>query len=481
MIKARESWGSRFGYLMVVTGAMVGAGNIWRMPYVTGENGGGAFLVACFVLLYLVVIPGLMAETALGRYTQRGVIGTFRAVLGQRRWVGFGLVVVLVNMVMMSYYSPVVGWSLYYASKAVTGSLVSQNTDPGALWAQFSADVPMQIAMHTLAMAIVVFILVLGIRGGIQRMATWMMPCLLVGLAAVAIRGLTLPGAVAGLQFSFQPDWEYLLRGSTWLAALGQVLFSNGLGWGIALTLGSYLKKNDDIPLGGGVFTAVGNTTFGLLAIFAVFPVVFAFGISPTSGSQLAFVALASAFTKMPAGYLWSILFFVGFLFANITTAIAITEVGVTTLSEETGLSRKKTVIGFCLLIWAIGLPSAINSDVVGYLDFVLGNFGLPLTTLLIVILAGWAFGANRLRLVSVNRGANFYVPEVWNLFVRYVIPAVFIFIMVVFFASGIASTPLRVLTGIAALAVTVVLCLLLTSANGRQPFTNVAASEYTG
>src|SRR5699024_4390210 len=165
----------------------------------------------------------------------------------------------------------------------------------------------------------------------------------------------------------------------------------------------------------------------------------------------------------------------------NITTAIAITEVGVTTLSEETGLSRKKTVIGFCLLIWAIGLPSAINSDVVGYLDFVLGNFGLPLTTLLIVILAGWAFGADRLRLVSVNRGANFYVPEVWNLFVRYVIPVVFIFIMVVFFASGIASTPLRVLTGIAALAVTVVLCLLLTSANGRQPFTNVAASEYTG
>ncbi|USZ51192.1 sodium-dependent transporter [Halomonas sp. DN3] len=466
---AREQWGSRFGYLMAVIGAMVGAGNIWRMPYVTGENGGGAFLIAYFSLLYLIAVPGLMGETSLGRYARQGLIGTFRKVYGNNRMVGLGLVILIFNVVLMSYYSSVVGWSIYYAYHAMIGTFTQSGFDTAALWQDFSQNTILNVAMHTVGMGMVTGILLFGIKGGIERLAKWMMPILTIALVAIAIRGLTLPGALAGLEFSFSPNWEYLVRGETWLAALGQALFSTGLGWGIALTYGSYLGRNDDIPLGGGIFTAVGNTSFGLLAIFAVFPIVFAFGISPTSGPELAFVALASAFGSMTGGYLWALLFFVGFFFANLTTALAITEVGVTTCKEERRLPRARAVVMICGVIWVLGIPSAMNADVLGYLDFVLGNWGLPLATFIVMVTIGWKFDAHRLRLVSLNRGADIYIPSLWEAVIRYQIPMIMLGIMAYFLYSNLAQAPVKTLSGLAVLTLMIPLCLWL-AGRSTQP-----------
>ncbi|MGC3872203.1 sodium-dependent transporter [Halomonas sp. GXIMD04776] len=457
---SREQWGSRFGYLMAVVGAMVGAGNIWRMPYVTGENGGGAFLIAYFILLYLIAVPGLMGETSLGRYTRQGLLGTFRKIYGNNKFVGLGLVILVFNIVLMSYYSSIVGWSIYYAYHAVIGSFTHTNFDTAALWQAFSNNTALNVGMHTVAMLIVTVILLKGIKGGIERLAKWMMPILTVSLIAIAIRGVTLPGAMAGLEFSFSPDWEYLVRGETWLAALGQALFSTGLGWGIALTYGSYLGRNDDIPLGGGIFTAIGNTSFGLLAIFAVFPIVFAMGISPTSGAELAFVALASAFGSMTGGYVWALLFFMGFFFANLTTAIAITEVGVTTFKEERNTDRSKAVLIICGIIWLLGIPSAMNASILGYLDFVVGNWGLPLATFIIMITIGWKFDANRLRVLSLNRGADLYVPRLWESIIRFEIPAIMLFIMIYFLYSNLTATPWKTISGLVILTLTIPLCL---------------------
>ena len=457
---SREQWGSRFGYLMAIIGAMVGAGNIWRMPYVTGENGGGAFLIAYFVLLYLIAVPGLMGETALGRYTRQGLIGTFRKVYGNNRMVGLGLVILVFNIVLMSYYSSVVGWSIYYAYHALIGTFTQTGFDTAALWQSFSHNKALNVGMHTIAMLMVTGILLLGIKGGIERMAKWMMPVLTIALIAIAIRGLTLPGAMAGLEFSFSPNWEYLARGQTWLAALGQALFSTGLGWGIALTYGSYLGRNDDIPLGGGLFTAVGNTSFGLLAVFAVFPIVFAFGISPTSGPELAFVALASAFGSMTGGYVWALLFFAGFFFANLTTALAITEVGVTTCKEERNIPRSRAVLMICGLIWLLGIPSAINADILGYLDFVLGNWGLPLATFIIMITIGWKFDANRLRILSLNRGSDLYIPSAWEATVRYQIPLIMLGILAYVLFSNRGEAPLKTLSGLLVLMLMIPLCM---------------------
>ncbi|MCK0713527.1 sodium-dependent transporter [Chromohalobacter sarecensis] len=467
---SREQWGSRFGYLMAVVGAMVGAGNIWRMPYVTGENGGGAFLIAYFLLLYLIAVPGLMGETSLGRYTRQGLIGTFRKVYGNNRLVGLGLVILIFNIVLMSYYSSIVGWSIYYAFHAVLGTFTQTDFDTAALWQDFSGNTALNVGMHTIAMLMVTGILLFGIKRGIERMAKWMMPILTIALIAIAIRGVTLPGAMAGLEFAFSPNWEYLARGETWLAALGQALFSTGLGWGIALTYGSYLGRNDDIPLGGGIFTAVGNTSFGLLAIFAVFPIVFAFGISPSSGAELAFVALANAFGSMTGGYFWALLFFMGFFFANLTTAIAITEVGVTTYREERNTSRTKAVLTICGIIWLLGIPSAMNANILGYLDFVVGNWGLPLSTFITMLAIGWKFDAHRLRVLSLNRGADLYVPRVWELVIRYQIPAIMLGIMAYFLYSNLGQTPWKTISGLVILTLMIPLCMWIMNRRHETP-----------
>jgi NSS family neurotransmitter:Na+ symporter len=427
---SRAQWGSRFGFLMAMLGAMVGAGNIWRFPYITGEQGGGAFILAYLTLLLILAIPGLIAEVALGRYAGRGVIGAFRKIVGSRGLVGLGVVVLLVNVVLMSYYAPVVGWTLYYAVHSLLFTFSAPGFEPEAFWQAFQASTLLNLGMHTVVMVMVGAVLYLGIRRGIERLVVYAVPGLILALLAITVRALTLPGASEGLIFTFDIDWGALVRGETWVTALGQALFSTGLGWGIALTVGSYLPDYDDIPIGGGVFTVIGNSSVGLLAAFAIFPIVFAYGVDPASGSELTFVSLPQVFPQMAGGGLWALLFFVGFFLATFTSAILITEVSVTTLNEETGWSREQTVFGVCGLIWLVGLASAYSGSVLGFLDFVFGNFGLPLATLAIIGAIGWSLGPEKLRVLEVNRNAGAYVGPLWNPVIKYVIPLVMVFIV---------------------------------------------------
>ncbi|MFB6272310.1 MAG: sodium-dependent transporter [Salinibacter sp.] len=430
---SRAQWGSRFGFLMAMLGAMVGAGNIWRFPYVLGENGGGAFVLAYFVLLLVLAIPGLIAEVGFGRYAGQGVIGAFRKVATTRGMVGLGVVVLVVNVALMSYYAPVVGWTLYYAIHSLLGTFTASGFEPAAFWDSFRASAVRTIGTHTAVMALVGAVLYLGIRRGVERLVIYAVPGLILALVAITVRALTLEGAADGLAFTFGVDWSKLALGQTWVTALGQVLFSTGLGWGIALTVGSYLPDYDDIPIGGGVFTVIGNSSVGILAAFAIFPIVFAFDLDPASGASLTFVSLPQVFPQMTGGAFWAILFFLGFFFAAFTSAILITEVSVTTLTEETALSREQTVVGVCGSIWLLGIPSAYWPGVLGFLDFVFGNFGLPLATLALIGAIGWSMGPNqfrnlgpeKLRVLEINRNSGLYVGPLWNPVVQYVIPLV--------------------------------------------------------
>jgi len=415
---------------MAMLGAMVGAGNIWRMPFTAGQNGGGAFLVAYILLLYLIAVPGLMAETMVGRYTNTGVIGTFKQLLGSKRAQGLGLVVLLVNVALMSYYAPIIAWALYYAAHSFLMTFTQSGFQPQAFWDGFISNKALVMGMHTATMAGIAGVLVFGIRRGIERMVKWMIPLLVVALVAVGVRGVTLPGGMEGLAFVFTPEWSALTSGSTWVAALSQALFSTGLGWGIALTYGSYLGRYDDVPLGGGLFTAVGNTSVGLLAVFATFPVVFAFGLEPAAGSNLLFISLAEVFPELAGGAVWAIVFFTSFFFATFTSGLGITEVGVTTVSEETGLSRTGAVLAVCGVIWLLGLPSAYSSSFLGQMDFMFGTFGLPLATLSIIVLVAWKIGPERARVIDLNRNTGIYVGSWWNPVVKYLIPAVIVFIL---------------------------------------------------
>lgn len=427
---SRAQWGSRFGFLMAMLGAMIGAGNIWRFPYITGQEGGGAFILAYLVLLLVLAIPGLIAEVALGRYAGKGVIGAFRRISDTPGLTGLGVVVLLVNVALMSYYAPVVGWTLYYAVHSLLLTFTSTGFAPEPFWDAFRTSTALNVGMHTLVMAMVGGVLYLGIRRGIERLVVYAVPGLIFALTAITVRALTLPGASEGLIFTFDVEWAALTRSNTWITALGQSLFSTGLGWGIALTVGSYLPDYDDIPIGGGVFTVIGQSSIGILAAFAIFPIVFAFGIDPAEGSGLTFVSLPQVFPQMTGGALWAILFFVGFFLATFTSAILITEVGVTTLSEETRWTREQTVFGVCGGIWLLGLASAYSGEVLGYLDFVFGNFGLPLATIAIIGAIGWGLSPEKLRVLEVNRNAGAYVGPIWNPIVKYVIPAVMLFIV---------------------------------------------------
>ena len=430
---ARAEWGTRFGFLMAMIGAMVGAGNIWRFPYVMGNNGGGAFIVAFLILLFVLAVPGLMAEVALGRYTGKGVIGAFRDVLGRGGMVGLGVVVLLVNVALMSYYSPVIAWTLWYALNSLLFTFTATGFEAEAFMFDMFDNAALMIGLHTVVMGSIAAILILGIRRGVERLVVYAVPALVIALVIMMVRGLTLPGASEGIAFTFGVDWADLTYSDTWIAALGQALFSTGLGWGIALTVGSYLREYDDVPLGGGVFTAIGESSVGILAALAIFPIVFAVGLEPDAGAALAFVSLVQVFPEIPLGGLVAILFFVGFFLATFTSGLLITEVSVTTVAEETRFSRTQTVLGVCGGIWLLGLPSAYSVEILDYLDFVFGNWGLPLATLAIVLVIGWVMGPERLRLLSVNKNAGIHVGHWWNPVVKFVIPAVMIFIMAYF------------------------------------------------
>lgn len=437
---SRAQWGSRFGFLMAMLGAMVGAGNIWRFPYIVGQEGGGAFIIAYLVLLVGIAIPGLIAEVALGRYADRGVIGAFRKIADTPWLAGLGVVVLMVNVILMSYYSSVVGWTLYYAAHALLFTFTADGFASLAFWEAFQASTALTVGMHSLVMGLVATVLYLGIRRGIEQLVVYAVPGLIVALIAIAIRALTLPGAAEGLAFTFEVDWSALARGDTWVTALGQALFSTGLGWGLALTIGSYLPEYDDIPIGGGVFTVMGNSSVGLLAAFAIFPIVFAFEIDPAAGSDLTFVSLPQVFPRMVGGGIWAVLFFVGFFLAAFTSAVLVAEVSTTTLAEETGWGRGKTVFGVCGAIWLLGLPSAVSGTLLGFLDFVFGNFGLPLAALVIIGSIGWVLTPEKLRTAEVNRGASLHVGAFWNPIVRYVVPAVMVGIVVNYAATNFGS-----------------------------------------
>ncbi|WP_425545315.1 sodium-dependent transporter [Halarchaeum salinum] len=422
---------------MALLGAMVGAGNIWRMPFTTGQNGGGAFLIAYLIFLYLIAVPGLMAETMIGRYTHHGVIGSFKQLLDSKYGKGLGIVVVVINIALMSYYAPIIGWALYYAAHSLMMTFTQSGFQPQAFWQGFISNPGLVISMHTLTMAGIAGVLIFGIRRGVERVVKWLIPLLVVALVAAGVRGITLPGGMQGLSFVFTPDWTYLTRGSTWIAALSQALFSTGLGWGIALTYGSYLGRYDDVPLGGGMFTAIGNTSIGLLAVFATFPAVFAFGLEPSGGSGLLFVSMAEVIPQLPGGAIWAIVLFVSFFFATFTSGLGITEVGVTTISEETRLSRTGAVVAVCTAIWAFGLPSAYSSTFLGQMDFIIGRYGLPLATLTIVLLIVLKFSPERARVIALNRYAGIHVGPWWNYVITYVIPTV----MVVILGYGIVTS----------------------------------------
>ena len=443
----RDNFGSRFGALVAMAGSAVGLGNLWRFPYLVGENGGAAFIIVYIILCFLICLPIFISEFIIGRRSQKNAFATFRDLSGGSAWRWVGLFTVIVPMIVLSYYCVIGGWSIEYLLKSLTFSFGGESQ--GALSTMFTGFVTSAwgpLAAHTGFLLATTMIVVVGIKDGIEKFSKIMMPLLFVMVLSIAVYSLTLPGAKEGVKYLFYPDFSKL-TGKSVAAALGQAFFSLSLGFGTIMTYASYVSKKENIMFQSAA-TAISDLMFAIIAGTAIMPAVFAFGINPQAGPGLVFETLPFVFGQMPAGGLIAILFFVALLVAALTSSISMLEVAVAYLVEEKKFSR----LGACALLfvicWVIGAVCSLSfgplshiqirgGNIFDFLDSLSSNVLMTLGSLFTVIFVGWRLKKTDVYDEFTNGGTlsrNSKIFGVLWFLIRYIAPVAIIAI----FISGI-------------------------------------------
>ncbi|SKC72073.1 sodium-dependent transporter [Maledivibacter halophilus] len=436
-IKQRENWGSRIGFLMAAAGSAVGLGNIWRFPYTAGENGGGAFVIIYTIFALIIGISIMLAEFTVGRRTSLSAVGAYKSY--SKKWTFAGALGVLSAFFIMGFYPVVGGWSLAYVFKSFSGLLAN----PEAIGTTFEAFMsnPIQpIIWMIIYLALNVIIVAKGISGGIEKAGKVLMPTLFVLLIFISIRSISLPGASAGLEFLFKPDWSKV-NGATILAALGQAFFSLSLGMGCMITYGSYLSKSENLPSNATIVTIL-DTCIAILAGIAIFPGVFAFGLEPTAGPGLVFVVVPSVFAELGgAGVLFSVVFFIAFTVAALTSSVSLLEVVTSYLIDQKNVPRKTGVTSASIIMIATSILSSLSLGVMSgfkifgagifdFLDILTDKIFLAIGGMFIAIFTGWVIKKEDLKEETTNGGKlKFSLFEAWYFLLKYVIPILIFFV----------------------------------------------------
>ncbi len=442
----RDGFGSRFGALVAMAGSAVGLGNLWRFPYLVGENGGAAFIIVYMVMVFLVCLPIFISEFVVGRRSQKNAYAAFRDLSEGSPWRFIGLFTIVVPLIVLSYYCVIGGWSVEYLIKSLTFSFTAGESrmSMNLMFTDFVSSTWAPLFMQMLFLLATTLIVMIGIKGGIERFSKLMMPVLFLVVLAIAIYSLTLPGASRGTAYLFEPDFSKI-DGKAVAAALGQAFFSLSLGFGTIITYASYVDKKENIMFQSAA-TALSDLMFALIAGVAIMPAVFAFGLDPQSGPGLVFETLPYVFSQMPAGGIIAILFFVALLVAALTSSISMLEVAVAYLVEEKGFSRVTACIllfVLCLIIGAICSLSfgpladlkIAGKTVFDFLDSISSNVLMTLGSLMTVIFVGWRLKKTDVYDEFTNGGtlsANAKLFGVLWFMIRYVAPiavlSVFIF-----------------------------------------------------
>lgn len=439
----RDSFGSRFGALVAMAGSAVGLGNLWRFPYLVGENGGAAFIIIYILLSFIICLPIFVSEFVLGRRSQKNAYAAFRDLSGGSAWKYVGLMTVIVPLVVASYYSVIGGWSFEYLFKACTFSFNGSQASMSSMFTDFVSSPWVPLICHTIFLLATCLIVVVGIKDGIEKFSKVMMPLLFFIVIAIAIYSVCLPGAKAGLDYLFNPDFSKI-DGKAIAAALGQAFFSLSLGFGTILTYASYVDKKEN-ALFQSTATAVSDLMFALIAGVAIMPAVFAFGLNPQSGPGLVFETLPFVFGQMPAGGFIAILFFVALLVAALTSSISMIEVAVAYLVEEKKFSRIGACAALFALCWTVGTMCSLSfgplSDftiggrtIFDFFDNLSSNILMTLGSLLTVIFVGWRLKKTDVYDEFTNGGSlstNVKVFGVLWFLIRYICPLAIIFIFV--------------------------------------------------
>ena len=437
----RGLWSSRMAFILAATGSAVGLGNIWKFPYVTGENGGGAFVLVYLLCIAIVGIPIMMAEVFIGRSGRHNPITSFRLVaernLASPAWRISAIVGVLAAFIILSFYSVIGGWAASYVGHAAMGDFTGQNADAiGELFGGLLASPVTLLIWHSIFMALVIFVVARGLKSGLERAVTILMPALFV-LLLVAVGYATTTGHFGeAVAFLFTPDFSALTVDGV-LVALGHAFFTLSLGMAIMMAYGSYL--GDDVSIGRTAVTvSIMDTVVALMAGLAIFPVVFANGLEAGAGPGLIFQTLPLAFGQMPMGSVFGALFFVLLLFAAWTSAISLLEPVVEWLEDKLIFGRIGSTVVVGLACWLLGIASILSlnewsgfaplgmferfegNTIFDLLDFFTANVMLPLSGLLTALFVGWFVAKESLKSNLALEGGSF---TLWYNLVRFVTP----------------------------------------------------------
>ncbi len=425
-VQGRNDRFSSTGFILAAIGSSVGLGNMWKFPYITGENGGAAFFLLFIICLILIGLPLLLAELAIGRAGRGSAATSFVKAGGSKIFGQLGLLQVIAPFLILTFYVIVAGWTLHYAVQSFSGALYS-NSDYSGQFSSFSQGY-MPIIWQAVAILITGLVVGKGISGGIEKFNKVLIPGLIILLIVLMIRAVTLPGAGAGVSFFLHPDFSKLSPEAA-LVALGHAFFSLSLGMGILLTYGAYVDKRQSL---GAATLAIGagDLIYAFIAGLIIFPTTASFGIQPDAGPSLVFIALPAAFSAMPLGAFFGGLFFVLLAIAALTSAVSLLEVPVSYVMDRWGWGRVKSVVIISILVLLVGLPSVLSFGIIpaltemggktffDWLDFITSNILLPLGGLITTVFVGY-FWKNVAEAAGLKAGWF----RVWLFMVRYIAP----------------------------------------------------------
>ncbi len=417
----RDKWSSNIGFILASIGSAVGIGNIWRFPYIVGDNGGGAFLIAYIIAVFLFGLPLMILEFSLGRHFKTSVVPAF-STLG-KKFETAGLFLVFIMVMILGYYLVVTSWVLAYSLFFLYGASVP--------FSQFTDSYYPLIFFLTSA-GIVFLVVRAGISRGIEKLARILIPVLTLMLLFLLVTSLSRPGAMQGVAFYLTPDFSKLSNPSVWTAAFGQAFFSLSVGTGTMLTYASYIRNGNIVK--NSAVIAFSDLVIAILAGFVIFPLVFSFGLDPSSGVQLTFVTLPLIFHEMKFGLILGAMFFTLLFFAAITSAVSFLEVPVATLIDHYNIERKKATAIISTSIVIVGIPPALSytalklgllgKPLLDHYDLVFGTLGIITAGLVLTIIGGW-FVKQEYILGQIAGGER--IKMVFMVIVKYFIPLLLI------------------------------------------------------
>ncbi len=440
----REKFGSRLGFILISAGCAIGIGNVWRFPYVAGNNGGGLFVILYLIFLAVFGVPILTMELAMGRAGKSSIMRAYRNIEkpGQK-WHIHGFFGMAGNYMLLFFYTTVAGWMIGYCIKYITGQMETVK-DSAALFTEVQSQ-PMSMGLWMLIIVVIaVLVCSLGLQNGVEKITKWMMLALLGLIVILGIHSLTLSGASEGLKYYIVPDFDRVKDIGIWniiIAAMNQSFFTLSLGMGSMMIFGSYVGKDRSL-LSESIQITILDTFVAIMSGMIIFPACFSFGINPDSGPSLIFVTLPKVFENMAGGRIWGILFFVFMTFAALSTVIAVLENILACNMEWLKCSRKKACIVNFFIITIGSIPCVLGFNILknvhifgmdtilDFEDFLVSSILLPFGSLIILLFCvskrGWGFNNY---LTEANTGKGVKLPKGFRFYLTWILPFVVLFI----------------------------------------------------